>query len=248
MTMEGAPVLIDIDLDFWATPRRTAATVGTRGFPCGQRIAEPGPTEVYKRLMQLGYGLPEAQLVSSHEHALDSWWPNTPTRGATVVHLDAHHDLWAVADPYRPTCSDFLRWACETGTVGRVIWVVPNDLWPEVALADLMELDESIFESGGGFEAQIGSVPVTAVPLSKLPPAMGPVAAVTLSLSPEWIDAPLWEPLARQVSRLFRADLRGVVWRGCKRRPEESERERGFADLMAAANKAAASLATGERV
>jgi tetratricopeptide (TPR) repeat protein len=68
------------------------------------------------------------EVMEQHDAAWHHWRAAGVT-GRTLVHVDAHHDMWWVADPDDLTIANFLALAISAGTVERVFWVVPDPAW-----------------------------------------------------------------------------------------------------------------------
>jgi len=67
--------------------------------------------------------------VSPAEHHDAAWhaWRAAGVAQRTVLHIDAHHDLWRT--PGRLTIADFVGAAVAEGMVNRVLWAVPDPSW-----------------------------------------------------------------------------------------------------------------------
>lgn len=231
--MQNASVLLDIDLDFWVQPPRRASTPRTRGRLSGQKRVEPGPAEVLKELRAKGYGpLPRPRVVASHEEAFLEW--GRLAQPWSVVHLDAHHDCYGVRNPYEPECGNFLRIACEECVVSRVVWVVPDGCEADAAVEVLVTEKRSPQPAPHGFSGIMAGVPWEIVCLSNLPqlPTIASVDAFTISLSPEWIDRPLFDRLAPEVARVFGIDRRRLAYRKCTSYPEQTAHQALIAEAF----------------
>jgi tetratricopeptide (TPR) repeat protein len=67
-------------------------------------------------------------VMENHDAAYEVW------RGArmarkTLVHIDAHHDMWWVARGRAMTIANFICGALTEDLVGEVFWVVPDQTW-----------------------------------------------------------------------------------------------------------------------
>jgi tetratricopeptide (TPR) repeat protein len=94
---------------------------------------------------------PRIFLLENHDEAY-YLWKDSGMSETTVVHIDAHHDLYETEGTKVPCISDYLRYALREGVAGRVYWVVPSPAWDSEAgrrsiLGHLKALAKS---SGGG--------------------------------------------------------------------------------------------------
>ncbi|GEM_PF-6798789 len=75
-------------------------------------------------------------IVDSHEKVLAFWQEAVANgliqKGATVIHVDTHSDMFLGRNPVMTTKANFINEAITLGIIGKVIWVVPNGL-PEVS-------------------------------------------------------------------------------------------------------------------
>ena len=67
-------------------------------------------------------------LAENHDAAYHAWRAAGVTR-RTLVHVDAHHDMWWVPDSSYLTIANFVSLAQADDMVGDVVWVVPDDTW-----------------------------------------------------------------------------------------------------------------------
>lgn len=93
-------------------------------------------------------------------------WRGAGVRGATLVHVDAHHDL----EPGPPSgvvhVGNYVRAAIADGLVARMLWILPQPMWDDAATRSVAERD--LARLRGGIEASVA-------PLSASPPHAGPV-------------------------------------------------------------------------
>ena len=72
-------------------------------------------------------------------------WRDMGVRGATLVHVDAHHDVDVTRDPGPPDIANFVRAAVDAGLVERLFWILPDPMWADptvhaIALRDAGEM------------------------------------------------------------------------------------------------------------
>src|SRR5579884_1589882 len=63
-------------------------------------------------------------IFENHDSALQHW-RSVGLRGRVVVHVDAHHDAWALKEFSSITIANFLTSAIHEG-IREVVWVVPD--------------------------------------------------------------------------------------------------------------------------
>ena len=68
---------------------------------------------------------PPVHLFEQHDEAYHIW-SGLGIRGATVIHVDAHHDLSWLDDAIHLHIGNYLCQAIKDGIVGRVYWIVPD--------------------------------------------------------------------------------------------------------------------------
>src|SRR6476646_7167567 len=76
-------------------------------------------------------------------------WRDAGVRGATLVHVDAHHDLEPGPASGIVHVGNYVRVAIDEGIVTRLIWVLPQPMWDDAAVRavagrDLAELSRGI--------------------------------------------------------------------------------------------------------
>ncbi|MEI7942810.1 MAG: UPF0489 family protein [Candidatus Riflemargulisbacteria bacterium] len=75
-------------------------------------------------------------IVDSHEQVLAFWQDALAKgwiqKGATLIHVDAHSDIFMGRNPPLTTKANFINEAIRLGIIKKVIWVVPDGL-PEVS-------------------------------------------------------------------------------------------------------------------
>jgi len=95
--------------------------------------------------MRHANGVRESALIFDCHDEAYAHWRDAGIRGATLVHVDAHHDL----EPGPPSeiahIGNFVRLAIADGIVARLRWVLPQPMWDHpatraVALHDLAAL------------------------------------------------------------------------------------------------------------
>jgi len=67
-------------------------------------------------------------VVENHDAAYHIW-RHAGVTGRTLVHVDAHHDMWWLDDASRLTIANYVCQAIKDGFVNHVIWVVPDAAW-----------------------------------------------------------------------------------------------------------------------
>jgi tetratricopeptide (TPR) repeat protein len=134
-------------------------------------------------------------------------WRDAGVRGATLVHIDAHHDAavepaWKAID-----IGNFVRAAMRHGLVERLLWVVPDPMWEHEGTREILE--------GELADIRLADDRIWMGPLDQLPAHDGPLLLdidldylVTVAYddgrSAEPLDRP-WrapEALARSIGEL----------------------------------------------
>lgn len=227
--------MVDIDLDFWVRPPRGAATPGTRGCPSGQVRTEPSPSRIREVLEAKGYSpLPRTQAVVSHEGVLEIWRTLSLRTGRRldVVHIDAHHDCYRIGNSYEPECGNFIRAASECRMLHSVTWVVPEGAMDEAAVQIYLSNNRRMpkaLPNARGFTDTMAGVRWSIVEIASITPLIGQVpAALTVALSPEWIDSTLFAPLAEEAAAAFGLDQ--PIYRKALAYPEQTSTQARFAE------------------
>jgi hypothetical protein len=75
-------------------------------------------------------------IVDSHEQVLAFWQDaiakGVIQKGATLIHVDTHSDIFLGQHPFMTTKANFINEAIKLGIISKVVWVVPDDL-PKVS-------------------------------------------------------------------------------------------------------------------
>src|SRR5207245_167351 len=64
-------------------------------------------------------------LLEKHDEAYYIW-RDAGVRDATLIHVDAHHDMWPIAEGKHTTVGDYVFRAMKEGIVKEIFWVVPD--------------------------------------------------------------------------------------------------------------------------
>ncbi len=72
--------------------------------------------------------MPAVTLVENHDEVYPIW-REAGFRDRTVVHIDAHHDMWWASDDRSVTIASFLCPALKEGILKEVFWVAPDGTW-----------------------------------------------------------------------------------------------------------------------
>ena len=67
-------------------------------------------------------------LIENHDEAL-YLWRKAGIRAATLIHIDAHHDMWPPSEDGVITIGNYVFFALSEGIIKKVIWVVPDASW-----------------------------------------------------------------------------------------------------------------------
>jgi tetratricopeptide (TPR) repeat protein len=67
-------------------------------------------------------------LMENHDEAY-SIWRRLNHRARTLVHVDAHHDMWWITKPTSITIANFISLALQQDIVSEIYWVVPDASW-----------------------------------------------------------------------------------------------------------------------
>jgi tetratricopeptide (TPR) repeat protein len=78
---------------------------------------------------RIGYDPAErVVLMENHDQAYHTW-RNAGVKQRTLVHIDAHHDMWWVKEKISLNIANFICLAMKDDLVSRVFWVVPDASW-----------------------------------------------------------------------------------------------------------------------
>lgn len=196
-----APLLLDIDLDYFFTPRQ-----GKVWHPWSRFRAWSSPSQLLSGLQERGITWDGAVVSVMQDHAEAYWrWAFAtdhdlpPTERATLVHVDAHSD-WYAAVPEEIHAGNFVRWAIKTGYVSQVWWVLPD--WLDWQAAENGFFQEEPLRKpwveGDALCARVGMATARLVTLDKLPHFDQYTRMVTLCSSPGYTPPaalPLWRDL-----------------------------------------------------
>ena len=73
--------------------------------------------------------VPYVTRVENHDDAYHVW-RSSGLRSQTLLHIDAHHDMWWTPEPETNlNIANFICYAIREGIVARVVWVVPDAAW-----------------------------------------------------------------------------------------------------------------------
>lgn len=124
---------------------------------------------------RVGHDAIQVRPAEHHDAAWHAWRAAGVAR-RTILHIDAHHDLWRAPD--RLTISDFLGAAVAEGMVSRVLWAVPDPSWQteghraewamqlaRVARSHRPGRRVDVAVGGDRISADVGGVPVVVAPL-----------------------------------------------------------------------------------
>lgn len=67
-------------------------------------------------------------LIENHDEAYHLW-RRMGLRNQSLVHVDAHHDMWWLDDEQDLTIGNYVCQAIKAGIVSEVVWVVPSASW-----------------------------------------------------------------------------------------------------------------------
>jgi tetratricopeptide (TPR) repeat protein len=70
----------------------------------------------------------QIHVVENHDAAYHIWH-RAGFKGRTLVHVDAHHDMWRPAGYKTINVANFISFALEEGLVSELYWVVPDPTW-----------------------------------------------------------------------------------------------------------------------
>ena len=78
---------------------------------------------------QVGIESIESVFVMENHDEAYRIWRDAGVRQATLVHVDAHHDMWWNPEPNSLTIADFICPALKDDLIRQVFWVVPDRTW-----------------------------------------------------------------------------------------------------------------------
>lgn len=78
---------------------------------------------------RVGVDAIERIVVMDNHDAAYGVWRDAGVNGRTLIHVDAHHDMWWQPSPDKINIADFISAALAGGLVRDVFWVVPDRDW-----------------------------------------------------------------------------------------------------------------------
>ena len=126
---------LDIDMDYFVQPIQKAAVDNIRIFKDYACTTEPA-TPVIDRLAEAGlrWDKKNVHCFTNHKKSYTYWWMDKQ-KGYTVIHLDAHSDLYRNSEKdlrLLPNseigCYNYLWYAIRDGYTDEIYWVVPHSL------------------------------------------------------------------------------------------------------------------------
>jgi tetratricopeptide (TPR) repeat protein len=175
-------------------------------------------------------------LIENHDEACHLW-RRLGVRNASLVHVDAHHDMWWLDDEGGLSIANYVCQAIKDGMVGEVIWVVPDGSWATGRLREILRLHIRrlaaaygtprlrIRESPRVFSARLGSTPLTICAVETIPAPAGRVlldidtdflTTPAVSIGKDGASAPPWiwpDELATKLRRYdWRADIVTIAY------------------------------------
>jgi tetratricopeptide (TPR) repeat protein len=121
-------------------PRKCKKKGGsTKLSHCGNLVVRGKPQEPLVSGKSASKGLEYAEgggwqaparvfLMENHDAAYPIWQSNG-IRNRTLVHVDAHHDMWRTGKHETITVANFISAAIEDGITKEIFWVVPDATW-----------------------------------------------------------------------------------------------------------------------
>ena len=125
-------------------------------------------------------------VVENHDEAYHVW-RRMGVSARTLVHVDAHHDMWWLEAPCDITIANYVCQAIKDGLVSNVIWVVPDKSWDTRASRRVLRRHlrtlalrysagrPSIRSEANRLSMLLGTTPVMICALGSLPALAGPV-------------------------------------------------------------------------
>lgn len=125
-------------------------------------------------------------LIENHDEAYHLW-RRAGFENRSLVHVDAHHDMWWLDDAGSLTIANYVCQAIKEGIVNEVAWVVPTASWatPSSRRVLRQHLSRLAGEYGTGraavkagrrrLSARLGKTLVTVCALDTIPSLAGPV-------------------------------------------------------------------------
>jgi tetratricopeptide (TPR) repeat protein len=111
-------------------------------------------------------------IQETHDRALPIW-REAEGCGGVLVHVDAHHDMWAVGAHTGVTTANVVRAALRLGLFGSVVWALPAPAWAcrrsrralIKHLRRIADPDAGIHDRGARIETRVERAPVIVAPL-----------------------------------------------------------------------------------
>ena len=129
-------------------------------------------------------GLDPIDRVFTMENNDDAYyiWRNAGAKQKILIHIDAHHDMWWIADAHSINIANFICAALKDEVVREVFWVAPDPAWEtprsrKPILRHIRKLTENY--PGGPHEVHVGSEQISTVVLGK------PLRICPLALLPQ---------------------------------------------------------------
>ena len=138
-------------------------------------------------------------VVMENHDAAYGVWRDAGVAQRTLIHVDAHHDMWRARRPDQITIASFISVAVADNLVRHVYWVVPDRGWGSAAtrrplLRHLRELtrqypgsDSRIQVEPHRLSAHLGPAQLTVCPFRSLP---RPTEAVLLDIDVDFMVIP----------------------------------------------------------
>lgn len=204
----GNLIYLDIDLDYFVMPVEKASVDNIRVFydrdcvtfpvkPVADKLSEAGLT----------WDKNNVHCFTNHKKSYTYWWIAKKT-GCTVIHIDAHSDLYRnrqrdlrLLSNGDIGCYNYLWYAVRDGYVDEIYWVVPESqsfLISEEGAGRIIDksliksstLDDSglhIYFSCIDIKGKEKEIPLHVMKIEMLPNMDAECSIVTIATSPEFI-------------------------------------------------------------
>ena len=120
-------------------------------------------------------------LVFDNHDAAYHAWHDGGVKGRTLIHIDAHHDMWRPVRPGAITIANFVSAAWSERLVDHVIWVIPDRSWESAHTRRIIQEHVRLIARGHSeiprspriedrqIVANVGGQSLTVCPLAFLP-------------------------------------------------------------------------------